>query len=82
MIGTLGAPLSTPAAVWTYDERLPTARALKSAAVAPISAARGPPGGRARTERNCMKAKLYRMGVTAAMFAVMVEALGAPLKWG
>jgi hypothetical protein len=29
-----------------------------------------------------MKAKLYRMGVTAAMFAVMVEALGAPLKWG
>jgi hypothetical protein len=29
-----------------------------------------------------MKAKIYRTGLTVAMLAVMVEALGAGLKWG
>jgi len=28
-----------------------------------------------------MKNKLFRLGVTVAMLAVMVESLGAPLKW-
>jgi len=29
-----------------------------------------------------MKAKMYRMGLTVAMLAVLVEALGAGMKWG
>jgi hypothetical protein len=29
-----------------------------------------------------MKSKMYRMGLTAAMFAVLVESLGAGMKWG
>jgi len=28
-----------------------------------------------------MKNKLFRLAVTVAMLAVMVESLGAPLKW-
>jgi len=28
-----------------------------------------------------MKNKLFRLGLTVAMLAVMVESLGAPLKW-
>jgi hypothetical protein len=28
-----------------------------------------------------MKAKVYRMGVAVAMLAVLVEALGAGVKW-
>jgi hypothetical protein len=28
-----------------------------------------------------MKNKLFRLGVTVAMLAVLVESLGAPLKW-
>jgi hypothetical protein len=29
-----------------------------------------------------MKSKAYRMGLTVAMLAVLVESLGAGLKWG
>ena len=29
-----------------------------------------------------MKNKLFRLGVTVAMLAVLVESLGAPMKWG
>ena len=29
-----------------------------------------------------MKAKMYRMGLSVAMLAVLVESLGAGLKWG
>jgi hypothetical protein len=29
-----------------------------------------------------MKAKMYRLGLSVAMLALLVEALGAPLKWG
>jgi len=28
-----------------------------------------------------MKNKLFRLGVTVAMLAVLIEALGAPMKW-
>jgi hypothetical protein len=41
-------------------------------------------GGWAGTERNrfLMKAKMYRLGLTVAMLAVLVESLGAGMKWG
>jgi hypothetical protein len=29
-----------------------------------------------------MKHKLFRLGLTVAMLAVLVESLGAPMKWG
>jgi hypothetical protein len=29
-----------------------------------------------------MKAKMYRLGLTVAMLAVLVESLGAGMKWG
>jgi hypothetical protein len=28
-----------------------------------------------------MKSKIYRMGLTVAMLAVLVESLGASMKW-
>ena len=28
-----------------------------------------------------MKTKLFRLGVTVAMLAVLIESLGAPMKW-
>jgi hypothetical protein len=28
-----------------------------------------------------MKNKLFRLGVTVAMLAVLIESLGAPMKW-
>jgi hypothetical protein len=44
---------------------------------------RGPPGGRARNRQGVisMKNKLFRLGVTVAMLAVLIESLGAPMKW-
>jgi hypothetical protein len=29
-----------------------------------------------------MKPKIYRLGMTVAMLAVLVESLGAGMKWG
>ena len=29
-----------------------------------------------------MKHKIFRLGLTVAMLAVLVESLGAPMKWG
>jgi hypothetical protein len=29
-----------------------------------------------------MKSKIYRVGLTVAMLAVLVESLGATMKWG
>jgi hypothetical protein len=29
-----------------------------------------------------MKSKVYRVGLTVAMLAVLVESLGAAMKWG
>jgi hypothetical protein len=44
---------------------------------------RGPPGGRTRNRQGVtsMKNKLFRLGVTVAMLAVLIESLGAPMKW-
>ena len=44
----------------------------------------GPPGGRTRNRQGVvsMKHKLFRLGLTVAMLAVLVESLGAPMKWG
>jgi len=49
----------------------------------PIDRGRGPPGGRARNRQGVipMKTKLFRLGVTVAMLAVLIESLGAPMKW-
>jgi hypothetical protein len=33
-------------------------------------------------ESSAMKHKLFRLGLTVAMLAVLVESLGAPMKWG
>jgi hypothetical protein len=39
-------------------------------------------GGRAATTRShTMKTKIYRVGLTVAMLAVLVESLGASMKW-
>jgi len=41
-------------------------------------------GGGPGTERTLIsvKAKMYRLGLSVGMLAVLVEALGAGLKWG
>jgi hypothetical protein len=39
-------------------------------------------GGPEPTRSHSMKNKLFRLGLTVAMLAVLVESLGAPLKWG
>ena len=39
-------------------------------------------GGRTTDDKeSTMKAKIYRMGFAVAMLAVLVEALGAGMKW-
>jgi hypothetical protein len=37
--------------------------------------------GRKRQGVNSMKHKLFRLGVTVAMLAVLIESLGASMKW-
>jgi hypothetical protein len=34
-----------------------------------------------QTRSPSMKNKLFRLGVTVAMLAVLIESLGAPMKW-
>jgi hypothetical protein len=84
MIGTLPAALSTAVAAWTYDDRRPRGGSVQeSGGGADVRRTRSVGGaGRNREERIRMKAKLYNMGVTAAMFVVLVESLGAGRKWG
>jgi hypothetical protein len=58
-------------------------RVVKGFEVVPMTVRRGPPGGRAGTTRSHrMKSKIYRVGLTVAMLAVLVESLGATMKWG
>jgi hypothetical protein len=40
-------------------------------------------GGGPGTDKGVisMKNKLFRLGVTVAMLAVLIESLGAPMKW-
>ena len=38
-------------------------------------------GGPERQGVMSMKTKLFRLGTTVAMLAVLIESLGAPLKW-
>jgi hypothetical protein len=40
-------------------------------------------GGVGRNDKESpMKTKIYRVGLTVAMLAVLVESLGATMKWG
>jgi len=39
-------------------------------------------GGPLTTRSRTMKPKIYRLGMTVAMLAVLVESLGAGMKWG
>jgi len=47
-------------------------------------AQKGPPGGWAwnRKDPDLSEGKMYRLGLSVGMLAVLVEALGAGLKWG
>jgi hypothetical protein len=49
----------------------------------PIKTSSRSAGGRAGTDKESlhMKTKVYRFGLTVAMLAVLVESLGAALKW-
>jgi hypothetical protein len=84
VIGTRARGLSiTSAARRQSAVRLRSEIAGKGNRAGADDGARGPPGGRTRNKQGVisMKNKLFRLGVTVAMLAVLIESLGAPMKW-